>query len=205
MKCQKCNKKTASVLIRQVINGKEYEYRFCDLCASEMGLSKQFAFSPEFYTGGGFFSPAFFSGFTPYAGMQGEPKKGAFVTDKQGSLSCGECKSTLEEISKTGRLGCSRCYDAFGEQLVQIFRRIQSGERHRGRTKAQSEESQKISALRKEIEKLHEEIQKAVSVEDYMRAAECKTKILKVTEKMEEINKGISRMSPEAEKGESEA
>jgi protein arginine kinase activator len=188
MKCQKCNSKIASVLIRQTIAGKDHEYKLCSDCAKEIGLLNHFDPSNDYYLGGGLFASQFLTALNSI-GINGQYKPGEVIASRQGEACCTKCKTTLEEMRQSGRLGCSNCYKAFEDQLVQVFRRIQSGEMHRGRKKAEKIESSEIKLLRGEILDLQDRIRDAVVIEDYESAAKWKTRILQ----NEELIKGIEK------------
>lgn len=188
MKCQKCNSKIASVLIRQTIAGKDHEYKLCSDCAKGIGLLNHFDPSNDYYLGGGLFASQFLTALNSI-GINGQYKPGEVIASRQGEACCTKCKTTLEEMRQSGRLGCSNCYKAFEDQLVQVFRRIQSGEMHRGRKKAEKIESSEIKLLRNEILDLQDRIRDAVVIEDYESAAKWKTRILQ----NEELIKGIEK------------
>mgnify|MGYP002622748545 FL=1 len=102
-------------------------------------------------------------------------------------LSCGYCTSTLDDIRRTGRVGCGKCYDVFDKSLVEVFRRVQSGETHRGRKKAQPAEKPEIRALRDEISSLKNKIRQSVKIEDYESAAAYKSRISDKEKMIDEI------------------
>lgn len=194
MKCQKCNSKIASVMVRQTISGKDYEYKLCSDCAKEIGLLNHFDPGNDYYLGGGLFASQFLTALNSL-GINGQYKPGDVVAGRQGEACCTKCKTTLEEMRQSGRLGCSNCYKAFEDQLIQVFRRIQSGEMHRGRKKAEKIESSEIKLLRGEISDLQERIKDAVVIEDYESAAKWKTRILQNEELIKSIEKNIGSES----------
>ena len=182
MKCSRCGVNDATLLIRQVINGKESEYSLCENCAKAIGLSVQSGLGAGGFPGS-MFSGSFFSALNQL-GNNSQVNTGVFVPGKSGSGVCANCHTTLAEFKEKGKLGCSHCYEAFDDQLSQVFRRIQSGEVHRGRKLAQPPESSEVREIQDRILKLQEQIRKAVEVEDYESAAKCKTEIARL--KLEE-------------------
>ncbi|MHB8964149.1 MAG: UvrB/UvrC motif-containing protein, partial [Saccharofermentanales bacterium] len=128
---------------------------------------------------GYFFTGSFFSALNQL-GNTAQVNTGVFIPGKEGSGICPNCRTTLAEFKEKGRLGCSHCYEAFDEQLIQVFRRIQSGEIHRGRKLAEAPESNEVREIQDKISKLQDMIKKAVAVEDYESAARHKTEIARL-------------------------
>jgi len=176
MKCHKCNEKAATILIRQTLNGVDYEYSVCEDCAKTLGLWNTINFNSDFPTGGNLFMPIIFPKFST-ADLGGAYNSSDNPGIKKEQLKCDNCNSTIDDIRKTGRMGCSNCYDVFEKSLVEVFRRVQSGEMHRGRKKAQSAEKVEIRLLRNEISNLQNKIKQAVIIEDYESAAIYKSQI----------------------------
>lgn len=176
MKCQKCNEKTATILIRQSLNGVDYEYSVCEDCAKTLGLWNSINFNSDFPAGGNLFMPVIFPKInTADSGMPyGNPDG---TDDTNIKLKCDNCNITLDDIRKTGRVGCSKCYEVFEKSLVEVFRRVQSGETHWGRKKAQPAEKAEIRILRDEIFGLKNKIRQSVKIEDYESAALYKSQI----------------------------
>ena len=188
MRCQRCQKREATILIKQSINGNEKEYALCQDCMAELGLTNSFGFGFENILGSGFGSPP---SFPPYItqNLPGSYNSGVFVSGKKDEQVCKHCGTTLDEVRKKGRLGCSYCYETFEEQLAQVFRRVQSGETHRGRKIAESEEKTEMNKLYERITELQNLIKAAVEKEDYESAAKWKIEILKNKEKIESLEK----------------
>ena len=105
MLCQACGKNEASVLVTQISGGHVEEKYLCAECAAtvETGLGELFA------------------------GLIGAQKPA------DGKNICTQCGISLEEVRKSGRLGCPACYDTFCAQLAPLLRRVQNGDGHKGR------------------------------------------------------------------------
>ena len=188
MKCQRCQKREATVLIRQSINGHESEVLLCQECMIEMGSAGNYGFNFNNIPGSGFAAPQLFPSHNA-PNLTGAYNSGVFVSGKKETPVCGHCNTTLEEIRKKGKLGCSHCYDTFEEQLGQIFRRIQSGDKHRGRRIAESKEKNEINGIQSSIEELQAKIKAAVEIEDYESAAKYKEEIDADRKKIARIEK----------------
>lgn len=189
MKCQRCQKKEATIMIRQVINGKEQEYKLCQDCAQEMGFGNGLGFDFDNFLTSGFFPSQIFAAMNPQNPSGSGYNLGVFVPGKQETKTCRFCNTTLDDIQQKGRLGCSHCYETFEEQLGQIFRRIQSGDKHRGRKIAETKEKGEIFKLYDMNEVLQQKIKEAVDKEDYESAAKWKTEIAVNKERIAELEK----------------
>ena len=62
----------------------------------------------------------------------------------------------LEEFRRKGRLGCPKCYDAFGSHLVELLERVHGARQHVGRlpgaTEADAERVRRLQDLRLKLE-----------------------------------------------------
>jgi len=88
--------------------------------------------------------------------------------ERIGHVQCPRCGLLYSSFKETGRLGCSECYAAFQFQLRPLLRRIHGDTRHRG--KAPSHGAGSSSGAR-EIQRLHDELQRAVEREEFEKAA----------------------------------
>jgi protein arginine kinase activator len=95
-------------------------------------------------------------------------------SQRVGLVQCPECGLKYSEFLKTGRLGCPICYQTFDGQLKQVLRRVHGAVRHVG--KAPGKEGEQFER-RREIQKLHEELELAVEREEYEKAAELRDRI----------------------------
>lgn len=81
---------------------------------------------------------------------------------------CGRCGTTFADFKRQGRLGCADCYVAFQEELVPILRRLHSAVQHVGKTPTAGRKS---AQERMNLERLRDELKKAIASEDYEKAA----------------------------------
>ena len=179
MTCQQCHKKEANVFFKGIIQNKVIQWNLCSGCAEEKGLPL------------GFSEPvlpimkllASLGGIGAAASLKGTR-----------SLKCPECGFWYSQLQQTGRLGCSRCYRSFSEQLEPILRRIHGSSQHRGKrylktvpartapagsekeratnTAPRSATCPSVSRGGKELDRLREELKNAVQKEDYEKAAQ---------------------------------
>ena len=166
MLCQHCKQNEATTHIRRVINGAAQEFHLCAVCAKEAGLPPAV---PEF----GFQLSDLFSGFL-----------GSSLREqaRPAPLRCELCGSSLEEITRSGRVGCAQCYETFAEQLQPTLQRIHGALRHTGKVP----ETDPVLAQRRQKEqdvaRLRGEIAAAVQAEDYEQAARLRDEIRKLEE-----------------------
>ncbi len=155
MKCEKCQKNEATVLYREIINGKETRLSLCPACAGkleeESGLSVKSLFSQSLF-------PEIF----PLKRQAEEAKK------------CPLCGSDVSHIRRTGKVGCPECYNAFEDYLAPTLRRLHGGAVHCGRIPAKLK---KIATEKNELKRLEEELKKSIECEDYENAAVLRDKI----------------------------
>jgi protein arginine kinase activator len=87
---------------------------------------------------------------------------------------CVHCGASWSTFQSSGRLGCSRCYLMFRDQLTALVDRIHSDEKHRGREPRAH--PPQIEPSRR-IQRLEEELAEAVAAEDFELAAKLRDRI----------------------------
>jgi protein arginine kinase activator len=174
MLCQECGKRPATLHYTKIVNGEKTEFHLCEVCAQEKGEHIPMMDS-------GFSIHQLLSGLlnfdTPYA--EGGQAKSA---TQAGMLRCPTCGLTYTQFSKIGRLGCSDCYRAFGERLVPLFRRVHGNIAHRGKV---PERTGGRLRVRREIERLKEQLQQCVAREAFEEAARLRDRIRTLQRKLE--------------------
>lgn len=93
---------------------------------------------------------------------------------KQSEKTCPGCGSTYSRFKSTGRVGCSRCYETFKDQLYPLIRRIQGRVEHQGKIPSNAAEDLK---LKKEMNALKIKLRDAIEKEEFEVAAELRDKI----------------------------
>lgn len=172
MYCQRCNKREATVRLTKIVNNEKTEVYLCKECAKESGK----------------FS---FTGSNPFAiqnFLQGilNPEVGSYEQYKQ-EIECKECGLSYREFTKNGLFGCARCYDSFSEKIEPIFKRVHGNTIHNGKVPKRRGGTLRI---RREIEELRDDMQKAVSNENFEKAAEIRDKIKVLEEKVDTGGEG---------------
>ena len=165
MLCQSCKKNQATTHIKNIVNGELTEMHLCSECAAKQGYSNVF---DHMFDIGSFMS-----------GFMGEPSF-ALATEKH----CPNCGITFSQITKSGRVGCAKCYDVFYDRLIPSIKRIHGNTFHTGKRlrkpQLKSGENHTINAevsQKSELERLSSERQNAVKNQEFEKAAQLRDKI----------------------------
>lgn len=154
MKCEECGVNSANVRFTTVIGGKLYEKNLCNQC-----LAKQ-----KQQLADGMSIGDLVSGFL----------KDMSEGTKDAQLHCEGCGMSYMQFKQSGRLGCAKCYQSFGEYLRPMLGRIHGHVEHAG--KAPKGQAQEQSQLQR-MDLLKQQMQEAIGVEDFERAATLRDEI----------------------------
>jgi protein arginine kinase activator len=169
MLCEKCKKNEAKVNLVTVVNGEKHEIWLCENCVKDISNIP-------------FFSSISQNGSLPFQGMLTEilssvGSKANIDNNNVNEIVCPNCGLTYDEFKKTGRLGCSDCYEAFRVVLEPRIKSLQAGVKHIG--KIPHMKSEEI-VRRKKLKDLKVEMQKLIVTEEYERAAVVRDEIKKL-------------------------
>lgn len=169
MNCDECGKNPASLHFTKIINGEKTELHLCESCAQEKGEiitggSENFSIHNLFSDLLTFDSPSSISGVKP-----------------QQQVRCRNCGLTYSQFSKSGRFGCSDCYQYFNHRLDSLLRRIHGNTEHSGKVPQRGGSEMKI---KKEIARLKEELKHRIAVEEFEKAAEIRDRIRELENKI---------------------
>ena len=126
--------------------------------------------------------------------LRGATPGEAIETSLEGmGLVCGECGTTLETVKVSRTVGCSNCYEVFGDILLaemmtynklppSLAKRKKSGLLHVGRSPG---ETQEVSPSLRLIA-LNEALDETLKREDYEQAAWLRDQIKALTEESED-------------------
>ncbi|MCP4649149.1 MAG: hypothetical protein GY853_03590 [PVC group bacterium] len=165
MVCQICGNKTATVHLTEIINDQMTELHLCEHCAKDKGIAG---------LGQPFGLQDLLAGLVDF---------GAPVTSSGGKkvvVKCPNCKMTYEDFRKSGRLGCSQCYDVFKETLEPLLKKIHGSIQHLGKAPVRSGE---IMKTKKTLQDLQLRLQKAIQAEAFEDAAKLRDEIKKIEKK----------------------
>ncbi|MBR4288077.1 MAG: UvrB/UvrC motif-containing protein [Clostridia bacterium] len=152
--CEHCGEKAANFFYEENRNGKITKVSLCSDCAKKAGFGKNL-FSEE----------DLFGAFSLFPSVS-ERK----VTEE----TCPVCKKSLGEIRKSGKFGCSACYDRFAGRLdlTPFLGKEFHGFPLTEKTDPNVEQSKEDS-----VRSLKKELEKALQAEEYEKAAKLRDKI----------------------------
>lgn len=83
-------------------------------------------------------------------------------------MECENCGMTFKEFKKNGTVGCMNCYKAFRDPVMSYLQRVHGATQHAGRVPGGIHSG---TSIRIGIEKLRQQLAKAVAEEEYEQAA----------------------------------
>lgn len=161
MLCQQCQKRLANVYFTQVVNNKKVEMYLCEQCAEERRqLSLESSLNINDF----------------FAGLMGLVNATSYIANAQTDqeMVCSKCGMSFDEFQKTGKMGCSQCYQAYGDKMRNLLKRLHGNITHNGKMPAKISKSIRTS---REIDVLKDLLNKAIQNEEYEKAAEIRDKI----------------------------
>jgi len=160
MLCQICGKNPATVHFTEIHDNKMSEIHVCERCAEEKGMQAS-ATQHKFEIA------------DLLAGMVDAMTQ--TEEERVGHVQCPRCGLLYSSFKETGRLGCAECYTAFQFQLRPLLRRIHGDTRHRGKHPTRG--AGEGATLTRQIQRLHDDLQRAVEREDFESAAQLRDEI----------------------------
>ena len=161
MLCDVCKEVEATVHLTQVINGKVQKVDLCEACAKEKGVSDPAGFSLA----------DLLLGLGAGENIQAEP----------GTVRCKVCGLTQADFKKTGRLGCSYCYETFAEGLTALLKGMHKGIQHVGKVPPSAA---RMMERDRQLKELRQNLDKAIDSENYELAASLRDKIRSLEKSM---------------------
>lgn len=131
MLCQICNKNPATIHIQEVVNGKKQSLHLCLPCAGKRSFDHAALDGMDLAELMNSLEQSISEmGLIPFKDLGKSAENDA---EKFPDLQCPACHWTLAQFSKTGKLGCAACYDAFSEVLVNKLLEIHRSAIHTGK------------------------------------------------------------------------
>lgn len=163
MQCDICHKKKATVHLTEIVDGQMAEMHLCEECARKKSvqMEQQFGLADLL------------------AGLADFSKQVKGV--EKIKLKCPKCGLGYDDFRKFGRLGCSECYSAFKEYLSTLLKKIHGSNRYFGKTPVKIASS--VKRKMNDLQDLKEQLQKAIYMEDFEKAAELRDKIREIEKK----------------------
>ena len=157
MQCDVCQHKEATVFLTQIVGGKMQKVNLCEACSKEKGVN----------------DPTGFALADLLLGMGAAQD----IERTPSGIACPVCGFTQADFKKTGRLGCSACYDVFGESLESMLKNMHKGSEHVGKAPASLLKNRQLDA---QIKNLQSSLERAVAEEDYEKAADLRDQIRRI-------------------------
>lgn len=164
MQCQECGSDSATVHIKRREGAEEISIHLCRSCAQKMGWHDPLEDVK--------FPLAHFIS----SMMQDLATGAAQKQSDEPEVRCNECGLSFQEFSRTGRLGCGHCYEAFRTSMEELLRRIHGNTKHRGR-RPESAPKPRVSAQSTTLRQLKADLDRAIADEDFERAARLRDEI----------------------------
>ena len=172
MVCNLCGVNEATIHLTEIVNNQMVEIHLCETCAQEKGTD----FKTHFNFGDL---------------LSGIPEiESAFkASSKRTVTKCPECGLTYDEFGKTGRLGCSQCYQVFAKFLLPLIKRVQRSTHHVGKKPSKVTGSVRASH---DLRLLQDRLRKSVQLEEFEEAAQLRDEIKQLENKMKKGKKKTS-------------
>ncbi len=162
MFCEKCGVNHATTHIKTNVNGIVREYNLCESCA------KSFGYGTNSLTG-------------MLASMFGDINK---LSTGSSLKKCAVCSSSFNDIAKSGKAGCSECYNTFYDELLPYLKRIHGSTKHVGKIPNSAPLMVKPEA--ETVDSLRDELSRLIAEEKYEQAAVVRDKIKEMEGKVDE-------------------
>ncbi len=162
MLCDACKSNTATVYLTQIVDGKMQKVNLCEACSKEKGVA----------------DPTSFAFLDLLQGLG----TAQMLEKSQSAIRCSVCGFSQSDFKKTGRLGCSACYETFADQLQPLLKSIHRAENHSGKVPPRAQRQREIADRLKALET---DLARAVDEENYENAAHLRDEIRKLREEPE--------------------
>ena len=151
MQCDFCDSK-ATVFLTQLIGGEMKKMCLCEKCAQDKGVTDPAGFAlGDSLIGGGF--------------SVGEESVAGSAND---GANCPVCGFTFKKLQQVGRLGCSECYETFGDEISRRLKGMHKGTTHIGHVPEGLVEEH---ARQQRLDQLRNRLDEAIAAENYEEAA----------------------------------
>lgn len=152
--CELCRSCDATLVCTRVVNNFRYEVHLCSECATLEGFATTPPENSELFDE---LSDALF-----------ESEPAISSPEAVDEVYCPRCNTSRSEFERTGLLGCSECYEAFGNDLNVLMRRLHGATQHSGRRPR----PRRVFGASVDEATLRQEMQNAIAHENFERAAE---------------------------------
>lgn len=180
MICDYCGKKEATIHLIKIYDNNDVErVNLCKNCAKSMSFLSEDDF---FGSIADIISKILESDFEE----AGAEKKLFSGIGSKGYKRCSGCNIDLRTIKRIGRVGCSKCYEEFKQELTPLIKVIHGSLEHKGKIPSNSNELLKIE---KEIKDLRYRLEEEVTIENFEEAAKLRDRIRRLEKKLHAVGK----------------
>jgi len=159
MKCEVCQKSSATVHLTDVSNNSKKEIHLCESCAQEQGVTIKSYLNK---------APTYPEFLTQIVHSQSE------ADPEEKDVMCPRCGITYRKFRSTGKFGCPNDYVVFKKGLVNLLEKIHGKVQHTGKVPLKATDQ---IARQKELRSLRSDLEKAVREEAYEKAAKIRDRI----------------------------
>ena len=162
MNCDSCQNKNATIYLTQLVEGKMQKVNLCEQCAEDKGVTDPTGFDLADLLEG-----------------TGTETSTPTVEATDDGETCEFCGFTQADFKKTGRFGCSQCYQVFHEGLDNLLEAMHRHTRHHGKVPAHFVDTsppEELEATADALE-LNSLLDEAIKIEDYEEAARLRDSI----------------------------
>ncbi len=165
MVCNVCGQNEATIHLTEIVNNQMLEVHLCENCAEQKGADFKSHFD--------------FNKLLASLGDFGSELK----LDRVAKMTCPECGISYEEFGRTGRLGCSQCYQSFEKLLNPLIKRVQRDLKHVGKIPQKATPDVKRAF---ELRELQEQLRKSIQSETFEEAARIRDLIQQLENKTQQ-------------------
>lgn len=126
--------------------------------------------------------------------LDGKSSKKEEIDPETAAIACEQCGMTYGEFRKGGMVGCAECYHAFREPMTALLQRIHGNTQHAGRVPGGVHSG---VSIRMSIDRLKQQLSKAVENEEYEQAAKFRDAIRALTAQLNAHEKSVNVPPPE--------
>jgi len=172
MLCEECGIRPANVHITKIVNNKKTELNLCEKCASQYQQTFGSYFEPNFSLN------KFLANLLNYD-KSFEQSAHSLQTLKK----CPQCGQLYSQFVQSGKLGCEKCYETFGEYLEPLLKRIHGSQIHKGKY---PKRTGGLIKLKRELERLKIQLNELVAKEEFEKAAKVRDQIRMLEKNLED-------------------
>lgn len=159
MLCSKCQLRIGKIEIQRYEEGELINYILCDECAKnfeDYDLETSFS-DNDLLT-------------SLIESVQRSPLQVSYIL----TTTCSSCGMTYGSYRKTGRVGCSKCYESFKEKLIPLIQALHGAAVHVGQV---PENQSDYEVIKRKILSLKSALKVAVSREEFEQAVAIRDEI----------------------------